>query len=81
MSVDRVEAIEPELFDRGFSAEACGLLDQPVGVGLVTRGSGAMDALRIPCPEPRSRPGNSVVGQAITGIGRYHSSHRRASSA
>jgi hypothetical protein len=56
-----VEAIEREIFDPGRSAKAGRLADQPVGGGLVARRGGAMDALSIPCGQPRRRAGRAVV--------------------
>src|SRR6516162_8184647 len=67
--VNRNEPIECEFLDRGCCAKAGGLLDQPIGAGLIAHCSCAMNTLRIPCPQPRGCAGNSVVGQARTGTG------------
>ena len=48
----RVEAFEREFLDRHRSAERRRFARQPVGAGIVARGRGAVDALRVPRGEP-----------------------------
>jgi hypothetical protein len=53
----RLEAIERKLLITGCDAEIGGLMPKPVGARFVARRRSAVEALRIPCPQPRVRAG------------------------